>query len=316
MSSLSRFKIGLLLWLIVTVCLGMVIATGVQSFGPGMQLSGMMDAPGTASGGASPRPQAAAGNPNPSRTPIGSTGGSGPSGPGFDFNFKNFAAMPIHWTAGIPIRDLNELANPEPLLNHPVSFPTRTDRLTMVDGRGKAAVVKTVGDYLRFKSQGWRAKAASDGTLEIFAKAQLYPLIYLRRAQGARQSFVSDFDITDHPLTNLPPTLGPVLSAEQAAAVAKRAPGTAAADWKAIFPSTRVTTIDKNTIRISDRSAAGAAEVRLTVLAWGDFNHDGLEDVLVSAITFDRGGTAHHYALAVLTRTTKAGPLTMVEYQQ
>jgi hypothetical protein len=84
------------------------------------------------------------------------------------------------------------------------------------------------------------------------------------------------------------------------------------ADWKAIFPSARVSVIDKNTIRITDRSA----EVRLTVLAWGDFNRGGLEDVLVSATTFDRSGMAKHFALAVLTRTTKTGPLTLVDYQQ
>ena len=312
MSSVSRFKIGLLLWLIVTVCLGMAISTGMQSFGPEMQLSGMMPAVGSpgqfGQPGQAHRPVAGADDRTRSLNPAGPTGGNVSAGPVVPL-------LPIHWTTAVALRDLNELVNPEPVLNRPINFPNRADRFTMVDARGKAAQVKTIGDYLRLKSQGCRAKTASDSALEVFAKAQLYPLIYLHRAVGARQSFVSDFDITTRPLATLPALLGPVLSADQAAAITRRAAGSASRrglEGDLLAPSARVTVIDKNTIRIADRSA----EVRLTVLAWGDFNRDGLEDVLISATTFARGGTVpKHFAVAVLTRKTQTGPLTVVDYQ-
>jgi hypothetical protein len=210
------------------------------------------------------------------------------------------------------------LANPEPLLNRPIGFsaPTRADRFTMVDPRGKAGQVKTIGDYLRLKSQGYRAKGASDSVLEISAKAQLYPLIYLHRATGAKQSFVGDFDITARPpLTSLLATLGPVLAADQAMAAGRRVAGSRGSRSRLendlLAPSARVSVIDKNTIRITGRSA----EVRLALLAWGDFNHGGFEEVLISATAFDRAGTARYFALTVLTRTTQAGPLRLVDYQ-
>ena len=313
MSSLSRFKIGLLLWLIVTVCLGMAISSGVQTFDPAMQLSGMM--PEVAAPGGRPvaRPLTVVGNPTNSLDPAGLTGSPVSIG-------QTSPLLPIRWTTAIALRDLSELANPEPLLNRPISFsaPTRADRFTMVDPRGKAGQVKTIGDYLRLKSQGYRAKGASDSVLEISAKAQLYPLIYLHRATGAKQSFVGDFDITARPpLTNLLATLGPVLAADQAMAAGRRVAGSRGSGSRSrlenelLAPSARVSVIDKNTIRITGRSA----EVRLALLAWGDFNHGGFEEVLISATAFDRAGTARYFALAVLTRATKSGPLMLVDYQ-
>jgi hypothetical protein len=298
MDSLLRFKVGLLLCLGIALCLAAAISTGMQSMRGDPLLVGLRapDQPGQPT-----VPKPAAQSP-PTPTPQQAAQPQPPP-----------AGCPIRWTPAVTLGDLSELAQPEPLLNRPLNLPRRTDKLTMVDARGHEAVAKTCGDYLRLLQQGCRSKTAYDAALEPFAKAQVYPLLYLRRAAPARQSFVGEFNVAADAaslLADLPPTLRPVLSGDDAQRVNRLI--ARGATWKTIFPSARVTVLGKHDLQVADRSS----EVRLGVLAWADFNRDGLEDVLMSVSATARDGTFRSYGFAVLTRTARTAPLTLVEYRQ
>jgi len=54
--------------------------------------------------------------------------------------------------------------------------------------------------------------------------------------------------------------------------------------------------------------------MNLTVLAYGDFNHDGFDDLLVAYDQSVTDGTFADSGIAVLTRTTANGALKMVEF--
>ncbi|MDD4889449.1 MAG: hypothetical protein PHU85_05925 [Phycisphaerae bacterium] len=291
MSSLSRFKLYLLAGFLVSVAFAVTLAAGWQRI-RGVDRNGSLAAvTQLPPAPASPQPKDSA-PPTPPAPP------------------KPVPQIQPHWTPAVALANLADLSNPDPLLNRPLNLPARSDKLTMTAGRGREMIVRTLREYLTCRQQGFVGKTAADSVLESVAKIQLYPLLYLRRAWPSQVSFVSDFNITADPLAELPVTLAPAISADQQKQIARLA--ATGGTWKKLLPRTRVQADGKFAVRISDRDY----DLRLTTLAWGDFNRDGFEDVLLSAACSARQGGGHSCCFVVLTRTAKGAPLTVLEVRE
>jgi hypothetical protein len=122
------------------------------------------------------------------------------------------------------------------------------------------------------------------------------PLLYLKKAIPARISHLVDFSLDADPLKNLPPSLGVIISGDTTDRVEE---GVAEGmTWADLFPETVVESAEPTEIRLRDDDC----RIVLSLIAWGDFNGDGLEDALLFRCFYVIKGTLRHYEHVVLTR--------------
>jgi hypothetical protein len=75
------------------------------------------------------------------------------------------------------------------------------------------------------------------------------------------------------------------------------------------FPDATADLVEPQSIRITGYGFATVVDL----LAWGDFDHDGIEDVLLFLSRYATGGTFRFYHHVALTRLDEEAKLTMVD---
>lgn len=135
--------------------------------------------------------------------------------------------------------------------------------------------------------------------------ARCLPLRFLQKAQPSRQSYVRDFRWSTNALAELPVLFLPV-EQETPAQVQARA----GKSWKEYEPTARVTKADGNTLEVD---VPDAWQCSLEVVARGDFNGDGTEDLLVLGFRQATGGTFKEFPVFVLTRLHRDAPLELLQ---
>ena len=175
---------------------------------------------------------------------------------------------------------------------------TRTDEKTVTNCNCR--------EYLGLKEKGFHAEDTYSIAMESWFKSICYSLRYLKKALPSRISHLKDFQLANEPLKNLPLTLDLILSGdderEAKAALEK------GMTWKDFAPDAKVEVINPNNIMIKRKDS----ETSLILLAWGDFNHDGVEDILLDVNHSVTSGTYRDYSHAILTRLAKDGKLAQI----
>jgi hypothetical protein len=138
--------------------------------------------------------------------------------------------------------------------------------------------VATCEEYLAAKKEGFEP---SDGSTagqadESFFKHPCATLEHLGRAKPSKQSFLADYHFSASSLADFP-------------------------DCVDAGSKTKVTAVRPHGFTFAD----DAQEVVLELVAWGDWNGDGIEDVLANVGTYAVGGTLRTYTNVTFTR--KAG---------
>jgi len=161
-------------------------------------------------------------------------------------------------------------------------------------------------EYLGLKEKGFHAEDTYSIAMESWFKSTCYSLRYLEKAIPSRISYLKNFRLTNAPLKNLPLTLDLILSGdderEAKAALEK------GMTWKDFAPDAKVEVTNPNEIVIKREDS----ETNLTLLAWGDFNHDGVEDILLDVSHSVTSGTYRDYGHVILTRLEKDGKLVQI----
>jgi hypothetical protein len=129
---------------------------------------------------------------------------------------------------------------------------------------------------------------------------------FWEHAIPAKQSCVRPLPMNRQLLHWLPLDLGPQISNEKIEAAAQATK--TGKSWLDFYPDTKITKQTSNSIELS----ADGFWVTFTVMAYGDFDHDGYDDALVCVSHSANGGTLNYSFNAMLTRTNASDRLRMI----
>jgi hypothetical protein len=202
-------------------------------------------------------------------------------------------SFPAICTEAIPATNRINL---EQLKDVPVPEIVQFGGLKYVNDAGKEVIITTWRDFVRYRQAGYRDADNSVNVMSGWFWRTRGHIPFLEAAIPARQSFVRGLRPGRDLVRLLPLDIAPMLG-EESSAVANA--GKQHKSWLEVYPQTRIT--EKTGTDLSLRM--GQDELFLTILAYGDFNHDGFDDMLVCYSQRVTDGTFYYSGLAVLTRT-------------
>ncbi len=176
---------------------------------------------------------------------------------------------------------------------------------------GREREIRTCADYARAKKNGWRNDANGyERATESYFKDQCDATLLILAAKPSRVSYIKNFKLNEAALDLLPPSLSfaPVGELEERADEAERK----GQSWKKFKPELKLLNKGANWISVEEPDAA---RIELEIKAFGDFNGDGVEDVLLYKSEKAIGGTFYVYYPVILSRVIANGPLRASEVQ-
>jgi len=221
------------------------------------------------------------------------------------------ARYPVRWTqaVGPPSRQALQLQLERPV-NVPFSFKVfepdewREDEEREVEGRE----IRTCADYARAKRKGWPQCCSNfEQKMEVYFKSQCDVPTLVLAAKSSRVSYIENFKLDAAALALLPPSLSPI--AEMEGPEKTDAAGRRGISWKKYEPGLKLIATGPNWMTVEDKGS----RIDLEIEAFGDFNGDGVEDVLLFESIHAIGGSFHSFHVMVLTRTSARGYMAFSE---
>lgn len=216
-----------------------------------------------------------------------------------------FAQHPVRWTraVGPPSRQALKMK-----LLRPVKKPPSQK---IYEHTGREREIRTCTDYAQAKKNGWEDDANGfERATGSFFKDECEPVLLILAAKPSRVSYVVGFTLNQATLDILPPSLSftPVGELEEKADAAERQ----GLSWKQFKPGLKMLEKGADSMTVEE---PGEARIQLEIKAFGDFNGDGVEDVLL--IKSDRaiGGTFFAMYPVILSRLAPGGRLKIIEVQ-
>jgi len=214
----------------------------------------------------------------------------------------NETLCPVRWTSEIKIKDLNEL---DSLFDKPVDMSRACEdcslELTDEKDENKKVKITTCKQYFDPEYEKFYACTTYDITMESWFKLDCNTLKFLKNSIPSKVSYLSDFVLSKDAIRYLPAELvnwGCVGSEEECNKIGSKT-------LKDLGSELKVKVEDKFNLDIEYDDTANT----IKLLAWGDFNHDGIEDVLLYITHHYIGGSGRSYKSVVLTRLEKEGKL-------
>lgn len=214
------------------------------------------------------------------------------------------ALYPVRWTAKIKIKDLKDV---EARINKPVDLSVAGEgdnELILTNDNDEKDKVKihTVKEWWDYRRKGYAPYSTYDITMAGWFTFEAGNLQFLKTAIPSKISYLSNFVFSKEAIKYLPASLisGYYDDDEIANAISLSKLGN----------KLKVKVIDDYNIEIEYEDMMHS----IKLLAWGDFNHDGIEDILVHIAHYAVGGTMRDYQSAVLTRKEKDGNLFLSQY--
>jgi hypothetical protein len=200
---------------------------------------------------------------------------------------------PVRWTASVKLKSVADIA--AALDEDVLSKGESLDLVHDADRR----TVRTCVDYGKATADGFAPENTPGIAAESFFKARCTPLSFLRDARPSEASWVSGLRLDRDALRTLPASMnisleGPSDQEKEAIAGGQR--------LAAFDPRLVVTKASATSVTFDDPKVFTST---VQIVAWGDFDHDGVEDVLLfqSLHSLDGSFRAFHHWVA-----TRKGP--------
>ena len=231
-------------------------------------------------------------------------------------NYAASAAQPRSHT--YPVRRTVEMKYPKNIsLEKLKDLPLNTLNGPLFENNGiymskgdSTNVVKvlTWREYDRYSDTGYQPMGSMNFQLSRWLIKERGFIFFLERAKSSKVSCVQNLPMSRKLLYLLPINLGPLVSREEldsAQGLIKQ--GKIFVDF---FPKTRIKKCTKTMMQVE---VDNDWYVWLRIMAYGDYNHDGYEDVLVYVSHEAIHGTMCYSFYAVLTRKSKTARLQNID---
>lgn len=222
--------------------------------------------------------------------------------------------FPVRWTKQVSLS--TNILDVVKLLDSQSVLPDG-ENLTLYTGdedeRGRNII--TGNDWLAAIADGLGPRTTYEVAMESWFIHSSGTRILIRSAEPSTKSFVKDFQFADKSLLHkLPCQLHPrwreFLPPGLNTAAVRDVQDTVT--FGELFPNAAVSNISPYCIEIVQwTTEEGGLRLLLDMVAWGDFDGDGFEDILCEAAEYYLGGSGRRYYHLLLTQTTKTGPLVL-----
>jgi hypothetical protein len=218
---------------------------------------------------------------------------------------------PVKWTKHVKIKSLDEIDN---VLNNYVDpYAGTTHELTLTNDNDDQQKVTTYKRYKELRDKGYYSASNMDALYQFRFIRNCITLELLKKAKPSSISFVRNLKLSDNPLKNLPQTLDlfTTFEEEEEAEIAFKEGKT----WEEFNPLLVYEVKDDYDINIyetqgiSEDDEYSGSDIYITLQAWGDFNNDSIEDILLSITYFVKDATFRWCTHALLTRLQENGRL-------
>lgn len=183
-----------------------------------------------------------------------------------------------------------------------------TDTWDVLVGKpGKKMQLRNCADYLKIAGQEIETQDPIDQRGLLGMEARCQALRMLREALPSERSFLGGFKMDAGAPDLLPAALYLDLSAGEARKL--RAATREGRSWKSFDPKVRGKINDRGELAFT----GDGYDTQLVEYARADFNHDGVEDILILRTGFPIGGTMTDYTVFLLSRTSETVPLQVLK---
>ena len=211
-------------------------------------------------------------------------------------NRSHEGPFPVRWSSRIP---LAHIAQAEVFLRQPVETGISMSREGSGGRADEVIAVDTGAQYVKALKDGFQPHLGVDLFLSGgFTLADC--VAQLQEAKASRQSYLSDFRLDRVSLRNLPAELSPMVSGEQFEAAEGK---TGWAD-----PSAKIVKALRERLVIDGEDG----KVTFWIAGWGDFDGDGVEDILLGAYYDFSPGSLSYGTTVLITKIKVNGPLCLV----
>jgi len=226
----------------------------------------------------------------------------------FNFIFSQLGAndsetqYSVRWTTEVKIKDISGI---DSLFDRPVdmSRACKDCSLVLTDEKeeSKKVQVITCRQYFDLKNNNFYAYTTYDITMEDWFIFDCNTLNFLKNSIPAKVSYLNDFVLTKEVASYLPSTLvyWSFVGSE------KEYKKASSKTLKELGSKLKIRVRDKFNLELEFDDTTNI----ISLLAWGDFNHDGIEDILLHATHHYMHGSGRAYESFVLTRLEKNGKL-------
>ena len=175
-----------------------------------------------------------------------------------------------------------------------------------VSAKGEKETVANCNDYLRVSVGGFDSASSTTSAILHNDGVECVALNMLRSAKTPKLRLIATFAISPMTLSELPPELAPVVSADLISKA--RAADAAGKSWKSYEPNAVASQMDNDRIEVTQPGWTST----VTLYASGDFSGNGRNQLLIRSDYKAEGGTYGNSKLFLLERSAKAKRLQLV----
>lgn len=214
----------------------------------------------------------------------------------------NTGSHPVYWAKELRLVSLNLV-----LARYTADEPAAFGDLHLLDLRSRPA---NCAQWARMHLDGYKAVEPRELDADIAAKLRCETLKMLSRSRPATNGFVRTL-AWDRSLLNLLPAAVATAHDENAALAIERA-SALQKTLRQHDPRARARLVrEPDTLQVLEGNRR--TMIWLHALAWGDFNRDGLDDIVIAVTNGTVGGGFAYARLMTFTRTAVAEPLQLID---